>query len=167
MIVLSPQECRRLLRLPEVGRVAFEHHGRIVVLPVTYGTDDDGAIVFRTARGLKLHHAADEQQPVAFEVDVTDADTFSGWSVLVRGRMRPVLDLTEMARLERRGVPRWLGDLAEQRWIRIDPSSISGRRVVASRASVPLRGEGRLRPPDAGPPTGRQQTEKETSCTSS
>jgi nitroimidazol reductase NimA-like FMN-containing flavoprotein (pyridoxamine 5'-phosphate oxidase superfamily) len=76
--VLSNEECLRRLRAARVGRVAFVERGEPVILPVNHGLDGD-AVVFLTAPGSKLV-AADNELPVAFEVDGYDADRRAGWS---------------------------------------------------------------------------------------
>ena len=70
--VLSREECLRRIRTARVGRVAFVENGEPVILPVNHGLDGD-AVVFRTAPGSKLT-AAENDEPVAFEVDAFDVD---------------------------------------------------------------------------------------------
>jgi hypothetical protein len=66
---------------------------------------------------------------VAFEADGYDERTRSGWSVLVNGRAHAIYEEAEIQRLSRLGLRPWAG--AEERpfWIRIHPTSISGRRT--------------------------------------
>ena len=70
-------ECYRLLRTQQVGRLAVnaEHHP--LVFPVNYGMDGD-TIVLRTAPGTKLSAAAHAN--VTFEVDSIDQVARRGWS---------------------------------------------------------------------------------------
>lgn len=127
---LSVEECRRLLTQVPVGRIAFNRQDQPLVLPVNFAVDDD-AVVFRTRKGSKLDVAEREAGVrVAFEVDHYDEDSRTGWSVLATGRMRPVLDLTETARLDRLGLHAWADDLDRQRWIRVEIDRLSGRRVT-------------------------------------
>ena len=81
--VLSQEECLRRIRTARVGRVAFVENGEPVILPVNHGLDGD-SVIFRTAPGSKLT-AAEDEVPVAFEVDAFDADRRTGWSVVIRG----------------------------------------------------------------------------------
>src|SRR6478735_1772933 len=81
--VLSTEECLDRLRSARVGRIAFVSDGEPVILPVNHGMDGD-VVVFRTDAGSKLI-AADDEVPVAFEVDGFDPDRRTGWSVLLRG----------------------------------------------------------------------------------
>jgi len=125
--ILPFDRCLQLLSSVPVGRVSFFADGEIVVLPVNHVMDGQNP-VFRTARGSKLS-AAEGQQLVAFEADGYDERTRSGWSVLVNGRAHAIYEEAEIQRLSRLGLRPWAG--AEERpfWIRIYPTSISGRRT--------------------------------------
>ena len=126
--VLSNEECLRRLRAARVGRVAFVERGEPVILPVNHGLDGE-AVVFLTAPGSKLV-AADNELPVAFEVDGYDADRRAGWSVVIRGTATTVDDQSDVARLNLIGVSPW-ADLAERtHWVRITAYSLTGREVV-------------------------------------
>jgi len=125
--ILPYDECLRLLSAVPVGRVSFLADGEIVVLPVNHVMDRQDP-VFRTARGSKLS-AAEGQAVVAFEVDGYDARTRSGWSVLVNGRAHAIYEEMEIKRLSRLGLRLWVSEANRPFWIRIRPSSISGRRT--------------------------------------
>ena len=124
---LRPSECRTLLAMHGVGRLAVPTPSGPVIVPVNY-TVVDGAIVFRTARGATPSLAAGLH--VAFEVDRID-DAFSqGWSVLVRGPARAVTDRHEQLRLAERAYSMpWAGG-PRSVWVRIDPFTITGRRIT-------------------------------------
>ncbi|MGH1488764.1 MAG: pyridoxamine 5'-phosphate oxidase family protein [Acidimicrobiales bacterium] len=127
--VLSADECWALLRETPIGRVAFVHEGGPVVLPVAFGVIRH-QLAFRSARGAKLG-AARMNRPVAFEVDRWDAESRSGWSVLVEGMADTVYDPDEEAELESLDVLRWTPHSFETDWVRILPNNISGRRTSA------------------------------------
>ena len=83
----------------------------------------------RTAPGSKLT-AADNEMPVAFEVDGFDEDRRAGWSVVVRGKATSVEEPAQLARLEALGVSPW-ADLAERsHWVRIRPYLMTGREII-------------------------------------
>ncbi len=83
---IAPDECRRLLADAGVGRVCWQADPGLTALPVAFGVHDDGRLGFRAADGSILAGlAAGEPIPVAFQVDDLDAETLTGWSVLVRG----------------------------------------------------------------------------------
>jgi len=107
--------------------VSFFADGEIVTLPVNHVADGQ-APVFRTAHGSKLS-AAEGQDLVAFEADCYDEGTRSGWSVLVNGRAHPVYEEDEIRRLSRLGLRSWVADQDRSFWVRIRPSSISGRQT--------------------------------------
>jgi nitroimidazol reductase NimA-like FMN-containing flavoprotein (pyridoxamine 5'-phosphate oxidase superfamily) len=124
---IGREECIQLLRQTSlVGRVGFIVAGRAIVLPVNYLVESD-AVVFRTGRGTKLSHLRGGT-PVAFEVDGSAPFYESGWSVLVHGIAREVVDPAEVARL-RHGPLRSWAKPASEHWIRISVDEISGRRI--------------------------------------
>jgi nitroimidazol reductase NimA-like FMN-containing flavoprotein (pyridoxamine 5'-phosphate oxidase superfamily) len=101
--------------------------GLPVILPVNF-SEVDGDIVFRTSKGTKLH-AATERAVVAFEADAYDDAHRAGWSVLVVGRSRTVVDADERAALEACAVAAW-ADGERNEFVRIHPEFISGRRIA-------------------------------------
>ncbi|MFJ9898337.1 helix-turn-helix domain-containing protein [Streptomyces sp. NPDC091280] len=124
---LSRTECGDLLSTHGVGRLALSTDRGPVIVPVNYSVVD-GTIVFRTARGSTPALAAGSR--VAFEVDRID-DVFSqGWSVLVRGHAHLVTELGERLRIadQAHSTP-WAGGRRDL-WMRIEPSSVTGRRIA-------------------------------------
>ena len=128
--VLSFDSCLRLLAAVSVGRVGFVANGEVIVLPVNFVMDGQ-SVVFRTASGSKLL-GAEDKNAVAFEADNYDDITESGWSVLVNGRAEVVEDDAEIDRLSRIGLHSWASDLDRPFWIRISPTSVTGRRTPGS-----------------------------------
>ena len=126
--VLGLDECLHLLRHAPMGRLAMIRNGEPIVLPVTHGVDEM-TVVFRTTWGSKLV-AAQQESLVAFEADDADEQRRGGWSVLVTGRASIVSDPDEVQRLERLGVPMWLGVDEDTLWVRITPNEVSGRAIV-------------------------------------
>jgi nitroimidazol reductase NimA-like FMN-containing flavoprotein (pyridoxamine 5'-phosphate oxidase superfamily) len=119
--------CLRLLRSVPLGRVVFYGEGEMVVLPVNHAMDGQH-VIFRTARGSKLSAAA-EQSLVSFEADDYDPETHAGWSVLVTGRAELVYDGEEIQRLRRLGLESWTAAAEHPFWVRILPTSVTGRRT--------------------------------------
>jgi nitroimidazol reductase NimA-like FMN-containing flavoprotein (pyridoxamine 5'-phosphate oxidase superfamily) len=126
--VMSPQECNDKLAATPVGRVAFIADGDVTILPVNYRYHDS-AIVFRTATGSKLE-AATRHAPVAFEIDGWDADTKTGWSVLVKGTAVDVLSDDEADWELGVELRPWSEEVERRWWVRIRPDEISGRKIV-------------------------------------
>ncbi|MGZ4640078.1 MAG: CBS domain-containing protein [Actinomycetes bacterium] len=125
--VLGLEECLDRLRKARIGRLAFIRDGGPVVLPVNHGVDDVG-VVFRTTWGSKLL-MAEQQGPVAFEVDGVDEERETGWSVLVTGSASIVYETAEAERLDGLGVHSWAGVDEDALWVRILAEDISGREI--------------------------------------
>ena len=70
----------------------------------------------------------------AFEADDYDERTRSGWSVLVNGRAHAIYEEAEIQRLNRLGLRPWVSAADRPFWIRIRPTTISGRRIPGPEA---------------------------------
>ncbi len=128
LAVLSNQECLLRLRAAPLGRIAFMSGGDPVILPVNHGMDGD-TIVFRTNPGSKLF-AADNELSVSFEIDGSDPDQRSGWSVVVSGVATRVEDPADIARLNLLGIEPWANVVERMYWVRIRTYMLTGRQVV-------------------------------------
>jgi nitroimidazol reductase NimA-like FMN-containing flavoprotein (pyridoxamine 5'-phosphate oxidase superfamily) len=127
LIVMTLEECERLLEARSIGRIALLAAGEPLILPVVFQYVH-GAVVFRTAPGEKLD-AVWQNAPAAFEIDDWDQPTRTGWSVLVRGRTEAVHDETQIAELESLGLEKWVPSPQPTTWVRINPIEITGRRI--------------------------------------
>jgi len=127
--ILHLGDCYTLLESAPVGRIGFLAGGEVVILPVNFLMDGQD-VVFRTAAGAKLS-AVEVGQYVSFEVDEFDRAAATGWSVLVNGLAELVDTDAEAARLDELGLASWGGRGPDRVWIRIRPTSISGRRIPA------------------------------------
>ncbi len=124
-----PAELFQLDRATCVALLTTQHVGRLViggeeptVIPVNYMAAD-GIVTFRTEIGGTIERAASGR--VAFEVDMFDDRTRSGWSVIVRGRLLPlpdgdVVDLDTWAPGER------------ARWMIVPIDAVTGRLLRGS-----------------------------------
>jgi len=122
---LDRETCLALLATQAVGRVAVALPGLAPhVVPVNYAMLR-GSVVFRTAPGTKLDWLVTE--PVSFEVDTFDLVNRTGWSVLVQGFAYEASD-REME-IEDIHVDSFV-DRQNSRWARLQPQSITGRRIV-------------------------------------
>jgi uncharacterized protein len=124
--VLPFDTCLELLASVPVGRIGFFADGELVILPVNHLVDGQH-VVFRTAAGSKLS-AAENGGPVVFEADSYDDLDRSGWSVVVNG-LAEVIDDAETGRLGGLGLHPWSTAVEHPFWIRIRPTSVSGRRT--------------------------------------
>jgi nitroimidazol reductase NimA-like FMN-containing flavoprotein (pyridoxamine 5'-phosphate oxidase superfamily) len=130
--VLGAAECVRLLQTQNFGRIAVSAGALPVVLPVNFVVLND-QIVIRTRRGTTLA-AATRNSVVAFEVDEFDPETGAGWSVMVQGIAREVLDAPELAAAVAAPLARWLDPL-DSRHVSISIDVVSGRRVSPAAAA--------------------------------
>ncbi len=134
--VLSPEECISLAATMPIGRIVFTDRAMPAVQPVNF-LIDDGSVIIRTAQGSKLA-AATRNAIVAFEIDEFDRLSQAGWSVTMVGRAQSVRDPVESARLARLPLQSWAPG-PRDRFIRIHPEHITGRRIPAS-----VRGNGSI-----------------------
>ncbi|MFH7594433.1 pyridoxamine 5'-phosphate oxidase family protein [Streptomyces racemochromogenes] len=125
-VVLDEEECRRLLGVRGIGRIAAFTVDGPAVHPVNY-LIVDGEVVFRTAADTVLARAAGSE--AAFEVERIDEVAARGWSVLAVGVLRAVSRPDALDRLAEaaHAVP-WAGG-ARTHWMKLSPRRLTGRRV--------------------------------------
>jgi nitroimidazol reductase NimA-like FMN-containing flavoprotein (pyridoxamine 5'-phosphate oxidase superfamily) len=135
--ILDRGECERLLASQEIGRLAVVVDRYPMVFPVSFALDN-GTIVFRSGAGTKL--TAAHHQNVGFQVDEVDLGARTAWSVLVTGMAETVGDDHDATLVERSRAlaidPLEPG--SKDRWVRIIPASISGRRISGEASLTPL-----------------------------
>jgi nitroimidazol reductase NimA-like FMN-containing flavoprotein (pyridoxamine 5'-phosphate oxidase superfamily) len=127
---LDEETCWHLVAQEVVGRVAFIHDFELWILPVNSAVVG-GRVVFRTSDDSMLRAAGDNSL-VAFEADHADRVNETGWSVLVRGRLRDVTDKPETGAWHDLTVRPWLPGPRNRRMV-IEPSAISGRMIQRRR----------------------------------
>ena len=125
--------CLRLLASVPLGRIGFLADGEVVVLPVNHAVNGQD-VVFRAAEGSKLT-AAEQEDLVTFEADDYDENAQAGWSVLVTGRATVIYDEAETQRLSRLGLRTWAAGVEHPFWVRVRPTSVTGRRLPGSTGS--------------------------------
>jgi len=131
LVDIDPRTCMELIESAPVGRLAVIVEGHPEIYPVSHVLDrSTGAVAFPTRAGTKLH-AALTWPTVAFEVDGIEPDGAAGWSVLVLGHAE-LVDEADVAELAAARAARWTTGIGA-RWVRIVPSTISGRRITADR----------------------------------
>jgi len=126
--VVPESEAWELVGDRELGRLAVCIAGVPEIFPVNYRLDTDGAVVVRTAPGLKLAGAVLGGE-VAFEVDDIDEAAHTGWSVVIHGRATEVAGTEARLHAEGLGVDPWVSS-PKHRYLRVAPDRISGRRVT-------------------------------------
>jgi uncharacterized protein len=128
--ILHLGDCFGLLGSVPVGRIGFMAGGEVVILPVNFLVDGQD-VVFATGAGSKLS-CVEVGHFVGFEADSYDAATRTGWSVVING-FAEICDSDEEAeRLAGLGMKPWGGAAVHERvWVRIRPTTVSGRRIPA------------------------------------
>jgi len=125
--VLDEDTCWQLLSTHYVGRLAVSIANHPEIFPVNYAVDNR-SIVILTGEGTKLA-AAVLGAGVAFEIDGADPLFHTGWSVLLRGRAREVETMDELMEVSELPLATW-GLMEKRRWVRIEPLTVSGRRII-------------------------------------
>jgi nitroimidazol reductase NimA-like FMN-containing flavoprotein (pyridoxamine 5'-phosphate oxidase superfamily) len=128
--ILSEPECMDLLRAAEVGRLAISIKGLPEIYPVNF-VIDDGRVVFRTAEGTKLAGAV-LGLGVAFEVDGYEPADGRAWSVMVKGAAVEIEKMEEVFAAAELPLFPWHNG-PKHRFVRIEPSEITGRRFRVTR----------------------------------
>ncbi|WP_432839533.1 pyridoxamine 5'-phosphate oxidase family protein [Dactylosporangium sp. CA-092794] len=107
---LGRERCLELLASVPVGRVVFSMRALPAIRPVNHLLDGD-TIVIRSDLGTSLASAAtaDGAVVVAYEADVIDLERKTGWTVVVTGAARLVLDEERLERYERELTP-WVDE---------------------------------------------------------
>jgi uncharacterized protein len=120
-------DCLELLRFGELGRVAVVIDGFPLIVPVNYRLVEGPGGVWIALRTRPGNFVDRDRAPVAFEVDHVDRAKREGWSVLVRGTLQRVDPEAADFRLRFDPEP-WVPD-ARDRWLVIEPFSVTGRRL--------------------------------------
>jgi uncharacterized protein len=128
--VLSENECWRLLKTAEVGRLAVVLAGEPDIFPVNYVVDGH-SVVFRTAEGTKLF-AVTASSRVAFESDGYDADSGKAWSVVVKGMAERLEHFSDIYAAEELPLFPWHGG-QKQWYVRIGRTTVTGVRFPVVR----------------------------------
>jgi len=127
MLVLSREECLRLLASNSFGRLAVAMDAP-VIRPVNYVFDERSqSVVFRTADGSKFH-AMLVNGNAAFEIDGIDPSSRTGWSVIIVGMTEEITSAGELRRIGRIGLETWTPG-RKAHWMRIRAWTVTGRRI--------------------------------------
>lgn len=125
---LDRRTCLRLLAGVPVGRVVYTRQALPAVLPVNFCLDADSSVLLRTSAGSDLVRAIDGAV-VAFEADEFDAETRSGWSVVVTGRAALLTDTDGHELLD--GPDSWM-PVRDDVLVRIDSEVVTGRELTGA-----------------------------------
>ena len=120
---LDQRECHSLLATHSMGRVAFTERALPAIRPVNYTLQGNHIVLRTQADGLA---ARLDGQVVAFEVD---AESETGWSVVVTGTARVLREPADLVRLDSVPVSSWAGP-DHHTAVCITPGQVSGRRIL-------------------------------------
>ena len=123
---LSIDECRALVAPGGVGRVVFSNERGPVALPVNFRMLAD-SVVFRTEPDSDLLSNL-PNDAIAFEVDHLDEALTEGWSVLLSGDGRAVVESSEYEQVASLGIAPWAGGRRDA-YVVLSPIQVTGRRI--------------------------------------
>jgi nitroimidazol reductase NimA-like FMN-containing flavoprotein (pyridoxamine 5'-phosphate oxidase superfamily) len=124
--VLNEDECVSLLAACTRGRVGVTTRALPAILPVNYRYHDARLYIPVTANSMLARSAAGHV--VAFQIDDAATEIDAGWSVLAIGRTVDVTRLATHDPVVAAVARSWTGS-DPTLVLRLDPISISGRRV--------------------------------------
>jgi len=122
LIDLDEDTCWQLLETVSVGRLAWVDAQGPVVVPVNLGVSA-GSVVVRTAAYSTIAREVDDSR-VAVEVDLVDDEARTGWSVLVRGVARVLMEPAPV------DAPTAWPTGTKSATVRIRPTKVTGRRLA-------------------------------------
>ena len=122
---LTADQCNAHLAAGGVGRVVFGSPRGPVALPVNFEFTE-GEVIFSTDESKA---AAIDKELVGFEVDRVDEAMGEGWSVVVTGHARRIVDPEELQRLGSLDLEAWAGG-DRHSLIGIKPEELTGRVIV-------------------------------------
>lgn len=126
---LDRDACLTLLRSAQLGRVGLSVDALPVIVPVGFSLVGERIIFGAQADPRAV--AAIDGVIVAFQADAWDPCTGSGWSVLVQGPARRLVDRADLGLLTNgNGVPDWIAEASDV--VVMATTVISGCRLVAA-----------------------------------
>lgn len=123
---LEVAECRQLLVVTNVGRLGYSAGDEQRIVVMNYVVTRDHIVVRTSSDNDTARFARDSQ--VAFEVDYVDADTQSGWSVLVSG-IADELPRSWLRAMDVGETPQPWASGVRPLYLRVPLTRVTGRRV--------------------------------------
>jgi nitroimidazol reductase NimA-like FMN-containing flavoprotein (pyridoxamine 5'-phosphate oxidase superfamily) len=124
MDVLSAEESWKLLSSVTLGRLVTCVEGHPEIFPVNFVVQHK-TVLFRTAEFATKLFTVVMNAHVVFEAD--DHNVSEGWSVIVKGTAHVLNTSAELEEAQRAQLLPWTAG-PKPRYVRVDPSEISGRR---------------------------------------
>jgi hypothetical protein len=122
---LDLKECFALLRTQYVGRLVFTEQALPAIRLVSFSLFN-GQIAMRVGHSPWVPRL--DRTVVAFEVDNLDSTTCTGWSIVVVGKARLVLDIDELVMLCDPARRPWVPGRQDQ-VLCVDMEQVTGRRL--------------------------------------
>jgi Pyridoxamine 5'-phosphate oxidase len=124
---LDDAEAMRLLASVDYGRIVFTLNALPAIRPVNHLLDE-GRVIIRTRLTASVFAAvrSDDGVVVAYEADSIDAQTRTGWSVVITGRAHTITDPDKVLRYEQLLHP-WVNHADTV--VAVEPRIISGFRI--------------------------------------
>lgn len=131
------EDCIELLKTQTVGRLAVADHGYYPphIVPVNFVVEGDN-VVFRSNPGLKFKLSVLAEHSVSFEADQVSEVGHMAWSVVVQGKAELLTEEQVNALPHHEWLRPWAPGEREQ-WVRIEPYTITGRRIRTVPVSPP------------------------------
>jgi nitroimidazol reductase NimA-like FMN-containing flavoprotein (pyridoxamine 5'-phosphate oxidase superfamily) len=126
-VELTWTESWELLAGAPLGRIVFTERAMPAVRPVNHLVDDE-AIILRSNMAAAIVGRAREGAVVCFEADDIDPVRHTGWSVIVTGMARLVLDPVAVRRYQQLLKPWAEGEMDQV--IVVTPQIVTGLRLV-------------------------------------
>jgi len=112
-----------LLDAASFGRLGLSLNNLPEIFPVKYHADGT-SILFRTAKGTKLHELI-ENSHIVFEVDAQQVG--DSWSVTAKGKAAVLDEPADIEDADQRPLPDWIPTAAFV-YVKVSVASIRGRR---------------------------------------
>ncbi len=122
---VTQAECWSILGRHDVGRLAVDIAGRPDIFPINYVVDGE-SIVFKTGAGTKFAGAVLGRH-VAFEIDGSERDNRTVWSVVVKGIAHELDNMYDRFEADDLPLYPWVAEL-KPNYVRIEPGLVTGRR---------------------------------------
>jgi len=122
---LSDDAAWDLLNTSSFGRLGLSLNNLPEIFPVDYHADGT-SILFRTAKGTKLHELV-ENSRIVFEVDAHEAG--DAWSVTAKGAAAVLDEPDDIEEADQRPLPDWIPTAAFV-YVKVTVDFIRGRRFT-------------------------------------
>ena len=132
--MLSPEECRELLRSTRMGRVGVSINALPAILPVAYQLVD-GDLLFSVPHGSQLA-AATANAVVALEVGSCDHDVSGSWSVLAVGWAQATTQPHLLSFAQALPAGPWKVRTGGAQVVRLTPQRLTGQRFPVDHDDV-------------------------------